>query len=139
MFMSAANKIDVPSEHWDKLFAPSACLVMITTVDENGGINAASYGTCVRVCHDPLYIAFTTGATKDTYNNILANCEFVVNVPLSGRFLKVRVVGLEFPPRERAETGLTGIPSGRYSRHASPSAAATLSAQSNGPSSGCIV
>jgi len=34
--MSAANKIDVPSEHWDKLFAPSACLVMISTVDEAG-------------------------------------------------------------------------------------------------------
>ena len=32
--MSGARKIDVPSEHWDKLFAPSACLVMITTVGQ---------------------------------------------------------------------------------------------------------
>ena len=26
--LDSANKIDVPSEHWDRLFAPSACLVM---------------------------------------------------------------------------------------------------------------
>ena len=36
-----ADKIDVPSAHWDRLFAPSACLVMITTVDEDGRVNAA--------------------------------------------------------------------------------------------------
>ena len=42
-----------------------------------GRINAASYGTCVRVCHDPVYISFTTAEGKDTYNNILANGEFV--------------------------------------------------------------
>ncbi len=61
-----AKKIDVLPEHWDRLFAPSACLVTITTVDSRGGINAASFGTCVRVCHDPVFIAFTVGATKDT-------------------------------------------------------------------------
>ncbi|HXV50065.1 MAG TPA: flavin reductase family protein [Candidatus Binatia bacterium] len=113
--MSAVKKLDVPSEHWDKLFAPSACLVMITTVDDAGRVNAASYGTCVRVCHDPVYIAFTTGATKDTYNNVLANGEFVVNVPSHEREIleKVRVVGLEFPPgvNELEKAGLTAIAS----------------------------
>jgi flavin reductase (DIM6/NTAB) family NADH-FMN oxidoreductase RutF len=44
--LNAAKKIDVPSEHWDRLFTPSACLVMITTVDGEGRINAASFGTC---------------------------------------------------------------------------------------------
>lgn len=71
------RKIDVPAEHWDRLFAPSSCLVMITTVDRAGKINAASFGTCTRVCHDPVYIAFTVGATKDTYANVLATQEFV--------------------------------------------------------------
>ena len=101
--MTAVNKIDVPPEHWDKLFAPSACLVMITTADNDGRVNAASYGTCVRVCHDPVYISFTTGEGKDTYNNILANGEFVVNVPSHEREIleKVRVCGLEFPPGVR--------------------------------------
>src|SRR6201987_6190582 len=93
------KRLAVPSAHWDRLFAPSACLVRITTVDRQGRINAASYGTCVRVCHDPVYIAFTTGATKDTYNNVLETEEFVVNVPSFEREIleKVRVVGLEFP------------------------------------------
>jgi len=88
---------------------------MITTVDQQGRINAASYGTCVRVCHDPVYIAFTTGATKDTYNNVLATEEFVVNVPSFEREIieKVRVVGLEFPPgvNELEKAGLTSLPS----------------------------
>jgi len=113
--MNAVNKIDVPSEHWDKLFAPSACLVMITTVDEAGRVNAASFGTCVRVCHDPVYISFTVGAPKDTAHNVLATSEFVVNVPPFEREIleKVRVVGLDFPPRvnELEKAGLTAIPS----------------------------
>jgi flavin reductase (DIM6/NTAB) family NADH-FMN oxidoreductase RutF len=111
--LASANKIDVPSEHWDRLFAPSACLVMITTVDGEGRINAASFGTCVRVCHDPVFIAFTVGATKDTCNNISATGEFVVNVPPFEREIleKVRVVGLEFPPRvnELEKAGLTAL------------------------------
>jgi flavin reductase (DIM6/NTAB) family NADH-FMN oxidoreductase RutF len=112
---SSVNKIDVPSANWDRLFAPSACLVMITTVDDAGRVNAASFGTCVRVCHDPVYIAFTVGATKDTYDNVLATGEFVVNVPPFEREIleKVRVVGLEFPPKvnELEKAGLTAIPS----------------------------
>jgi len=113
--LNTAKKMDVPSEHWDRLFAPSACLVMITTVDGEGRINAASFGTCVRVCHDPVFIAFTVGAAKDTYNNVLANGEFVVNVPPFEREIleKVRVVGLEFPPRvnELEKAGLKAVPS----------------------------
>ncbi|HEY7165358.1 MAG TPA: flavin reductase, partial [Candidatus Binatia bacterium] len=110
----AQKKVDIPAEQWDRVFAPSSCLVMITTVDANGRVNAASYGTCTRVCHDPVYIAFTTGAGKDTYNNVLASGEFVVNVPSFDRTIleKVRVVGLEFPPgvNELEKAGLTALP-----------------------------
>ena len=113
--MDFAKKVDVRAGHWDRLFAPSSCLVMITTVDKEGRINAASFGTCVRVCHDPVYIAFTVGATKDTYHNVLATEEFVVNVPSFEREIleKVRVVGLEFPPRvnELEKAGLKAISS----------------------------
>jgi flavin reductase (DIM6/NTAB) family NADH-FMN oxidoreductase RutF len=113
--LNSAEKLDVRSEHWDRLFAPSACLVTITTMDNEGYINAASFGTCVRVCHDPVFIAFTVGAAKDTCNNVLANGEFVVNVPSFEREIleKVRVCGLEFPPRvnELEKAGLTAIPS----------------------------
>jgi flavin reductase (DIM6/NTAB) family NADH-FMN oxidoreductase RutF len=110
-----AKKTDVLPEHWDRLFAPSACLVTITTVDTRGRINAASFGTCVRVCHDPVFIAFTVGAPKDTCNNVLATGEFVVNVPPFEREIleKVRVCGLEFPTgvNELEKAGLTGIAS----------------------------
>ena len=113
--MNSVKKVDLPAAHWDRLFAPSSCLVMITTVDEGGRINAASFATCVRVCHDPVYIAFTVGATKDTYHNVLATHEFVVNVPCFEREIleKVRVVGLEFPSgvNELEKAGLTAIPS----------------------------
>jgi flavin reductase (DIM6/NTAB) family NADH-FMN oxidoreductase RutF len=111
----AASKIDVPSEHWDRLFAPSSCLVMITTVDEQGRVNAASFGTCVRVCHDPVYIAFTVGSSKDTYANVLSTQEFVVNVPSFDRELleKVRILGLSFARgvNELEKAGLNAIPS----------------------------
>jgi flavin reductase (DIM6/NTAB) family NADH-FMN oxidoreductase RutF len=110
-----AKKTDVLPEHWDRLFAPSACLVTITTVDMRGRINAASFGTCVRVCHDPVFIAFTVGVPKDTCNNVLATGEFVVNVPPFEREIleKVRVCGLEFPTgvNELEKAGLTGIAS----------------------------
>ena len=109
------KKLDVPMERWDRLFAPSSCLVMITTVNRQERINAASFGTCTRVCHDPVYIAFTVGATKDTYRNILDTQEFVVNVPSFDKEIleKVRIVGLEFPPdvNELEKAGLTSIPS----------------------------
>src|SRR5262249_52747134 len=58
--MTHPQKLDQPEEYWDRLFAPSSCLAMITTVDADGRVNAASFGTCVRVNHAPVYIAFTT-------------------------------------------------------------------------------
>src|SRR5947208_3504365 len=91
-----ASKIDVKPEWWDNIFAPSSCLVLITTVDPQGNVNAAAFGTCTRVCHEPMYIAFTCGAGKDTYNNIQITGEFVVNVvPFEQTMLdKVLVCGL---------------------------------------------
>ncbi len=37
-----AHKLDVPVARWDRVFAPSSCLVMITTADAQGRVNAAS-------------------------------------------------------------------------------------------------
>ncbi len=109
------DKIDVSTKHWDRLFAPSSCLAMITTVDGAGVVNAASYGTCVRVAHEPVHVAFTTSPGKDTYNNILLNGEFVINLaPFDPVVLgQVRVVGLPFAPGvdELAKAGLTALAS----------------------------
>ena len=110
-------KIDVKPEWWDNIFAPSSCLVLITTVDREGRVNAAAFGTCTRVCHDPMYIAFTCSADKDTTNNVHATGEFVVNVvPFEQAILdKVPVCGLPFKPgvNELEKAGLTAIPSRR--------------------------
>ena len=96
--MGKVRKIDVPCEHWDRLFSPVACVVVITTVDRNGAVNAASFATCVRQNHEPTCISFTVEIDNDTYHNVLATEEFVVNIPSFDREIleKVRVVGLPF-------------------------------------------
>ncbi len=109
------RKLDQPPKYWDRLFAPSSCLAMITTIDKAGRPNAGSYGTCTRVNHEPVYIAFTTSVGKDTANNVLATGEFVANLPRWERRIleQVRVVGLPFAPgvNELEKAGLTAIPS----------------------------
>ena len=109
------RKIDQSPAHWDQLFAPSSCLAVITTVDAMGRVNAASFGTCTRVCHDPVYIAFTVGAVKHTADNIRETGEFVVNLPRFERSIleRVRVVGLPFERGvcELDKAGLTALPS----------------------------
>ena len=67
--MTKVSKVDVPSEHWDRLYSPVACAVMITTVDKQGRVNAASFATCVRQNHEPTCISFTVEIDKDTYHN----------------------------------------------------------------------
>lgn len=109
------RKLDVPAEHWDAMFAPSSCLVINTTVDPEGNVNAAAYGTCTRVCHDPVYIAYTLSDYSDSWANVAATGEFVVNVvPFEQPMLeKARVVGLPFERgvNELGRAGLTEMPS----------------------------
>ncbi|MCC6473168.1 MAG: flavin reductase family protein [Burkholderiales bacterium] len=112
--MNRVVKQDQPPKFWDRLFAPSSCLAVITTVDAQGRANAASYGTCTRVNHEPVYIAFTTSAGKDTANNLLATGEFTVNLPRWERSTleKVRICGLPFAPgvSEIEKAGFTALP-----------------------------
>ncbi|MBI2987632.1 MAG: flavin reductase family protein [Deltaproteobacteria bacterium] len=114
MDSKTVSKVDVPYEHWDRFFSPVACVVMITTVDTEGRINAASFATCVRVNHEPTCIAFTVEKNKDTYHNVLATQEFVVNIPSFDRAIleKVRIVGVRFARgvNELEKAGLTAIP-----------------------------
>ena len=111
----AVRKVDHPEKLWDRIFAPSSCLAVITTVDGQGRVNAASFGTCVRVCHDPVYVAFTVGAHKNTADNIREVGEFVVNTPRFERadLEATRVIGLPFDKgvNELEKAGVTAIPS----------------------------
>ena len=112
----AKEKIDQDPKYWDRLFASPGILAIITTVDSEGRVNAASFGTVVRVVHNPVQIAFTTNTTgKDTYRNIQANGQFVVNLPSFERSIleKVCIAGLPFAPgvNEMEKAGLTALPS----------------------------
>jgi flavin reductase (DIM6/NTAB) family NADH-FMN oxidoreductase RutF len=107
------EKLDLEPKYWDRIFAPSSCLAIITTCDEHGAVNAASYGTCTRVKHDPVYIAFTAEAWNDTVANLGSVPEFVVNLP---RFepemlSKVLTVGMPFDRgvSELDKAGLTAL------------------------------
>jgi flavin reductase (DIM6/NTAB) family NADH-FMN oxidoreductase RutF len=107
-------KLDQPRKFWDRLFAPSSCLAMITTVDRQGRVNAASYGTCTRVHHEPVHIAFTANIGSDNARNVRETGEFVVNLPRFDRqsLEAVRVVALPFAPgvNELEKAGLTTLP-----------------------------
>jgi flavin reductase (DIM6/NTAB) family NADH-FMN oxidoreductase RutF len=113
--MAAQVKLDQPPKYWDRLFAPSSCLAMITTVDAMGRANAASFGTCTRVNHEPVFVAFTITVGKDTARNVLETGEFVANLPRFDRasLEKVRIVGLPFAHgvSEIEKAGLTAQPS----------------------------
>jgi len=107
-------KLDLAPRYWDRIFAPSSCLAMITSIDAASRVNAASYGTCTRVKHEPVFIAFTANADSDTARNVAVAPEFVVNLPRFERTIleKVRIVGLPFAPgvNELDKAGLTALP-----------------------------
>jgi flavin reductase (DIM6/NTAB) family NADH-FMN oxidoreductase RutF len=109
------TKIVQPEAWWDRLFAPSSALAIITTVDTAGAVNAAAFGTCTRVNHNPVDIAFSCRPEKDTSRNVLATGEFVVNLPPFDRTAleAVRVVGLPFARgvNELEKAGLHALPS----------------------------
>jgi flavin reductase (DIM6/NTAB) family NADH-FMN oxidoreductase RutF len=115
--MSGVSKRDQPAQYWDRLFANVGQLAMITSVDGAGRINAATFATCVRVVHEPVHIAFTTSTYKDTYANIRATGQFVVNLAAFERALleKACILGLPFEPgvNELEKAGLTALPSTR--------------------------
>ena len=117
MSSNKKSKVTIAPEHWDNIFAPSSALVMITTVNSSGAVNAATYGTCVRVAHGPVHLAFTCTEGTDTYSNIQATGEFVVNlVPFDPVMLgKVLTVGLPWRKgvNELEKADLTPLSAGR--------------------------
>ena len=114
------QKLEQPRRWWDRLFAPSSSLAIITTVDDQGRTNAAAYGTCTRVNHEPVQIAFTANVGSDTARNVLGRGEFVANLPRFDRasLEAVRIVGLPFSPgtNELEKAGITSL----VSTHVAP-------------------
>jgi flavin reductase (DIM6/NTAB) family NADH-FMN oxidoreductase RutF len=69
-----------PEKYWDRLFAPSSCLAVITTISGSGSVNAASFGTVLVF----ITIRSTSPSRRpgnDTATNVLETGEFVANLP----------------------------------------------------------
>ena len=95
----------------------SGQLAMITTVDGEGRVNAATFATCVRVVHEPVHIAFTTSTYKDTWSNVQAT-EAIHRQPAVVRSRAAgegRILGLPFDQgvNEIEKAGLTALPAQR--------------------------
>ena len=109
----APEKLDLEERHRDRAFAPSSGVVIVTTCDGAGQVNAAAYGSCVRVSHEPFDIAFTAYARHDTVANLAEVPEFTVNLPRFDPDLLARLqtVGLPFARgvNELEKAGLTAL------------------------------
>lgn len=85
----------------------------ITSVDEQGRVNAAPFSSYNYVATSPpmlaVNIATRAGAIKDTARNLRATREFVVNVATKAVMETLHLTAQDFPP-EVSETELLGIP-----------------------------
>ena len=102
-------KIEVPKDRCGKLLT-SEPVIVITTVDNEGNVNGAAFGSYVRVA--PLImVAIFPG--HHTYSNIKETGEFVVNLPGKDRIDSIMVFGKSFPKgiNEIQKVGLTELKS----------------------------
>ncbi|MEM2192150.1 MAG: flavin reductase family protein [Candidatus Hadarchaeales archaeon] len=79
-----------------KLLGPRP-VVLITTVDKQGRINAAPMSWVTPVESEPPIIAFSTSYESDTYHNICETEEFVVNLVPESIKEKMYICGKSFP------------------------------------------
>jgi len=104
--------IKIPSRYIDRVIGNYNPVVIITTRNANGECNAAPFAMCMEVCHQPPLIAFGVGHTKDTYHNVVASGEFVVNVPGQDILRNLMVTAIRYPPEtnELIEARLNELP-----------------------------
>lgn len=102
-------KIEVSKDKCGKLLT-SEPVIIITTVDKEGNVNGAAFGSYVRVA--PLImVAIFPG--HHTYSNIKETEEFVVNLPGRDQIDSIMVFGKGYPKgvNEIQEAGLTELKS----------------------------
>jgi flavin reductase (DIM6/NTAB) family NADH-FMN oxidoreductase RutF len=102
----------VALEDFYKLLAPRP-IVLITTVDKRGRINAAPMSFVTPIEIDPPILALSTGYDGDTYRNISETGEFVVNLVTEKIKKQMRICGRSFPHgvNELEKAGLRWEPS----------------------------
>ena len=102
----------IPLEDAYKFLAPRP-IVLITTVDKQGRINAAPMSWVTPVESEPPIIAFSTSYESDTYHNISETGEFVVNLVPANIKKQMWICGKSFPRgvNELERAGLSWEPS----------------------------
>ncbi|MCS7131960.1 MAG: flavin reductase family protein [Hadesarchaea archaeon] len=88
-------------------------IVLITTVDKLGRINAAPMSFVMPVEMDPPILAFSTGYEGDTYRNVSETGEFVVNLVTAEIKRQMYICSRSFPRgvNELEKAGLHWEPS----------------------------
>ncbi|MDI6820219.1 MAG: flavin reductase family protein [Candidatus Hodarchaeaceae archaeon] len=88
-------------------------IVLVTTVDKNGRINAAPMSFVMPVEMDPPILAFSTSYESDTYRNISETGEFVANLVTAEVKKQMYICGRSFPRgvNELEKAGLHWEPS----------------------------
>ena len=79
-----------------RLIAPRP-VVIITTVDKDGRINAAPFSLVCPISFDPPRVMFCTDPEHDTYLNVKETGEFVINVPPADILDKVWETAKDYP------------------------------------------
>jgi flavin reductase (DIM6/NTAB) family NADH-FMN oxidoreductase RutF len=95
-----------------RILAPRPTII-VTTINNNGEVNAAPFSFTMPVSMNPPLIAFASVTTHHTYKNIDETGEFVVNIPNEDILKELWITGEKFPQEvnEIEKAGLTQIPS----------------------------
>lgn len=89
-------------------------IAFVTTMDENGIINAAPFSFFTAICADPMLICFspmirgTDGMKKDTLANIEATKQFVINIVSEDFIEQMNICAGEFSS-ETDELEIAGL------------------------------
>ena len=103
---------EIDNKNAYRILAPRPTII-VTTVNNNGEVNAAPFSFTMPVSMNPPLIAFASVTTHHTYKNIDETGEFVVNIPNEDILKELWITGEKFPQdvNEIEKAGLTQIPS----------------------------
>lgn len=88
-------------------------IAWVSTLSANGTVNLAPFSAFNYMGNDPAIIAFSPGASKDTFLNIQREREFVVNLVPVVLMNAMNLTATDFPPEvsELEQAGLTSVAS----------------------------
>jgi len=104
--------MNIGTNYYYRLLVPRP-VVLVTTRDSQGNVNAAPFSFIMPVSVDPPLIAFAAAPKRHTLANIRETNEFVINIPSKDIVEKLWMCGKDFPKEvnEIEKAALTEKPS----------------------------